>query len=295
MSSIRTKSRLAAGVTLAAAAVAVGSVFGASAATAAAPVADMEVFASPAQDPVGPGANFTLNVRAVNNGDATADGVRVTAALPAGVTLASEDQLFWNCEASTATNVDCVYLADLGPGSFVELPVRVAVAHDYAKSRFTVPVRVSTTSPESNTQNNSADTVVRVSKRVVADVYATASASPARVAPGGTFQLELGGGNQGNTAAEDIRFTSVLPAGLELVAPLPGGAYNCEASTSTKLDCIFAGDLEPGAFVSVSTTVRVTEGYTKRTASVPVTISTTNRETKRANNTAVATVRVTQS
>lgn len=295
MSSIRTKSRLAAGLTLTAAAFALGSVLGTGAASAAAPAADLEVFAGTNQNAVGPGANFDLFLSTLNSGDAAAEGVRITADLPAGASLVSEGMMPWNCEASTATKIDCVYVGGaLEAGGFAEANLRVALAHNYAKSRLIIPARVSTTSPESNTQNNTVNADIRVSKRVVADLYAGASATPGRVAPGDTFELTFSGGNRGNTMAEGIRFTGALPAGLELVNT-PSGAYNCSASTTTKLDCEFGGGLAPGAVVDTTATVRVTDGYTKRTASVPVKVSTTNRETNRANNTAVATVRVAQS
>lgn len=299
MSGIRSHSRFgvrpAAGISLMAAAVALTPVFGAAAANAspAEPPADVVVSAAPERNPVGPGANFDLNIVAGNIGAAPAAGVRITADLPAGVTLPNKSQAIWDCDASTATKIDCNYLPPLDPDDSFKLRAQLAVARNYAKSKFTIPVTVSTTSQESNTQNNAVKAVVRVSKRVVADVYATAGAEPRRVTPGGTFELELGGGNQGNTTAAGIRFTAALPTGLELVNT-PGGVYDCSASTAAKLDCAFIGDLDAGAFESITATVRVTEQYAKRTARVPVTVRTTNRETKHRNNTAVATVRVTQ-
>jgi uncharacterized repeat protein (TIGR01451 family) len=297
MSGIRTHLRAgvrpAAGVGLAVAAVALTSVF-ATAATAspAEPLADVLVSATPAQNPVGPGAKFDLDIVAGNLG-ATAEGIRITSELPAGVTFPDKSQAIWDCEASTATKIDCSTAAPLEPHGFAELRASLAVAHNYPGPRLTIPVKVSTPTRESNTQNNSARAVVQVSKRVVADVYATASANPQQVVRGGTFALTFGGGNKGNTSAADIRFTAALPAGLELVNA-PGGIYNCSASTATTLDCTTAGDLIPGAYEFATATVRVTDRYSYRAARVPVTVSTSNRETERRNNTAVANVRVTQ-
>lgn len=291
---LRAGVRTAAGIGLAVAAVALTSIFG-SAATAspAEPLADVLVSASPAQNPVGPGAKFDLDIVAGNLGSATAEGVRITAALPAGVTFPDKSQAMWDCEASTATKIDCSTAAPLEPHGFAELSASLAVAHSYPYPRFAIPVKVSTPTRESNTQNNSARAVVQVSKRVVADVYATASANPQQVTRGGTFALKFGGGNKGNTAAAGIRFSAALPAGLELVN-VPGGIYNCAASTATRLDCTLASDLDPGAYEFTTATVRVTDKFTERAARVPVSVSTSNRETERRNNTAVAAVRVLQ-
>ncbi|HST41705.1 MAG TPA: hypothetical protein VLK58_19455 [Conexibacter sp.] len=204
------------------------------------PIADVTIVktATPPAIPRGGTSTFTLTV--TNLGPSVAEDVRVTDALPAGLTFVSVDDT--DCSEAAGV-VDCSF-GDLAVGA----PIRVQiVVRGDVEGAFTNNATVTTRTPQpvGGGEPDRDDATVTVGP--VADL-AIEKSGPATVAAGGQATWQLRVTNIGPDDATGVTVTDTLPAGTSFVTASNG----CTATGQT-VTCALA-DLAVGA----STTVEVT-------------------------------------
>jgi uncharacterized repeat protein (TIGR01451 family) len=190
--------------------------------------ADLQVFKSgPAV--AQPGETITYTITYANMGLGPADGVRVTDALPAGVT--SSQTPVWD-------------IGHVGPGTIGSV-VLTATLNASLRSPVTLGscgavlvnvAQISAASPESDTVNNEG----RASTTVVCPDLLLTKSGPAMAQPGETITYTLAYNNIGMVAATGVRISDTLPAGVTAAGPITwevgmvnGGAIGTVVFTAT--------------------------------------------------------------
>jgi uncharacterized repeat protein (TIGR01451 family) len=167
-------------------------------------VADLTISKSDSVDPVTAGTELVYTIRVDNIGLAAADDVVVTDTLPAGVTLVSTS----GCTEDPAAVPSCS-LGTIDAGGFAEYTVTVMVDPS-TLGLITNNVSVTTSTPESDTENNSAAEVTLVNAE--ADLSITKMDSSDPVISGGNQELvyTLEVSNAGPSDATNVVVTDIL-------------------------------------------------------------------------------------
>ena len=194
------------------------------------PVADLTISKTDSIDPVTAGSEFTYTIRVDNLGDALADDVVVTDTLPAGVTLVSTS----GC-TEDPTGVPTCSLGTIDAGGFAEYTVTVMVDPSTI-GLITNNVSVTTSSPESDTDNNSATEVTLVTAE--ADLSITKMGSSDPIISGGNQELvyTIEVSNAGPSDATNVMVTDTLSPLAVFVATSgcqndPVGIPDCNLGT----------------------------------------------------------------
>ncbi|SDE61044.1 DUF11 domain-containing protein [Auraticoccus monumenti] len=201
----------------------------------AAPLADLSVTNTPVSGEATPGTEVTWTVLVRNDGPATARGVSLTKALPAGVTLVSVTGDDTDCDLATAT---CA-LGDLAPGQTLILTMVAAVADDYDQPTVTSTASLASATTDPDTTDNVAPSTLGATGS--ADLSLVKTVDPEVLSPGEPATFTLTVDNAGPSVARQVTVTDPVDPALTVTGV--SGA-DCEIGQTVTCDL---GDLAPDA------------------------------------------------
>ena len=184
--------------------------------------ADVSVTKSgPASANAGSNATWTLEVR--NAGPSTATGVRLTDALPAGVTFVSSTSTPAGTTCTAADGVVSCAIGTIAPGGLVTVAITGAIASSVSAGTPLINVGgVSSTTDDPTPGNNSDEHTTTASES--SNVRITKSADPATLVPGAESSYLLDVTNDGPSDARDVQVSDTLDADLTVLeATFEGG------------------------------------------------------------------------
>ena len=208
------------------------------------------------------GNTLTFVVTATNAGPSDANGVVVTDTLPAGVQLVSATVTQGTC-TTTGTSFSCA-VGTLTPATSARVSVAARVLTDATAGARTNTASATTTTPESDTGNNSGSIGFTVQSQ--ADLSVTKVASPNPVVPGENLTYSLQIRNAGPSQAAGVTLTDTLPAGVVFVSGT-GGCTNAGRTVTCAIGTIAAGATASRDIV-VSTPDTIPGGTLTNTATV---------------------------
>lgn len=243
--------------------------------------ADLSVTKSvtPQQVRVGERATYQIDVRNAGPGNAT--GVRVTDALPAGLSVVSATSTQGTCSGSGGS-ATC-NLGSLASGGQARMTVEVSVGQDAQRSSVNTATVVGDQPDPVSTNNQASATLTVDPPEPTADLQVTKTGSPDPVRVGQLLRYTIVVNNLGPSEATNVLITDTLPQGTEFANCSP----NCEPGdviVRCHVDRIAPGG-NGGAFIDVRPTQAGT--ITNR-----VTVEGEQRDPNTANNTATRTTTV---
>ncbi len=212
------------------------------------PIADLAVTAAASTPSVALGSNLTYSVTLTNRGPAIASAVRLTNALPAGVSFVSVNSTLGNC-ANQSGNVVCDF-GTLGAGAGAAVSLTVM---PNASGLLTNNVQASSAQLDLNGTNNLVQVVTLA--RPLTDLAVAQVPSTNLVLLGQNFTYTLHVTNRGPNAATNIRLTDVLPATASFVSAVPSQGSCSNAAGVVECDLV---SLSSGSRASVLITVTPT-------------------------------------
>ena len=224
--------------------------------------ADLSVTAeaSPTTVPLNGSVTVTADVKNLGPGDAS--GVAADVPAPAGMEVTSATSTLGSCDRS----VHCM-IGALPSGA--KATITIVATGTQAGTR-TATASVSGAQPDPASGNDIATATVTVQPAPVADLSLTLADSPDPVPVGDALTYTARISNTGPNAAQSVRFSDPLPAGLTVVGVKPGA--KCGQSGAT-VSCSF-GSVPAGGTSTVVVTVRpAAAGSVTNTASVTSTTS----------------------
>ncbi len=177
--------------------------------------ADLSISKTDSPDPVTAGSTLTYALTVTNHGPSDASSVTVTDTLPADVSYQSD-----TCGGSVSGATWTWNVGSLANGAHASCQVTVQVSSS-ATGTLTNTAQVSATTPDPNTDNNTAseDTAVAQS----ADLSLTKRVTPTTAEPGDTVTFTLTLRNDGPSDATQVQVEDRLPNGYTYVVGSIGG------------------------------------------------------------------------
>ncbi len=202
--------------------------------------ADLSLTATPASSSAQSGDDDTYTLVATNAGPSSATDAVVSFQLPPGATFVSAGP---DCTYSAGT-VSCTAATIPSGGS---ASFSVVVQLNGPAGPLSAPASVSSSTPDANPADNAATPVVTLTP--TANVSLTKSASPTPAVPGSDETFTLTAHNAGPDAAEDVKVSDPLPAGLTFqsaddACTFAGRTVTCTAPS------LAAGDSRTFTFVA---------------------------------------------
>ncbi len=250
------------------------------------PVTDLSVAKSgPARSAPGQLVTWTLVVR--NAGPSAASGVRLTDALPEGLTYVSAQPAQGTCSGGGRA-VACE-LGSLASGGATQVLVTSRVADGLPPQRVTNTASVTGAEPDPDPANNAAAASTTIAGAPVgtADLRITKTPSTTRPLLGATLAYVIEVTNGGPATALGVTVTDTLPAALRFVSAKPSqGSCSGTATVTCRI-----GDVPVGTKVTVIVRAQVrAPGSVANSASV----SAANPDSAPRDNIAVAGVAAAQ-
>jgi uncharacterized repeat protein (TIGR01451 family) len=183
---------------------------------------------TPATARSGDRVTYDMDVR--NNGPGAASNVRITDAMPTGVSIVSATSTAGTCTTS-ATSATC-NAGSLASGAETRMTVQATVG-DTAPRNSINTATVATDSRDLVTTNNQSSAILTVEPPAnSADLQITKSDSADPVAPGAVVRYNMRISNAGPAEATEVVMTDTLPQGVEFVFCSPtcvpeGGVVQC--------------------------------------------------------------------
>lgn len=204
------------------------------------------------------GQSFAYTLTVINSGPATAFGVAVTDALPAGLDLVSVTSSQGVCSGSSTLTCDLGTVA-AGSSATINLLVTASTEGTYSNT-----ASVTSDIPDPNLANNSATGAMTVVTSPVADVSISKTGTTSTLA-GENFAYTITVVNVGTATALGVAVTDALPAGLNLLS-VTSSQGSCTGSSTVTCDL---GTVAVGsnAIINLSVTAS-TAGTYINTASV---------------------------
>ena len=236
-----------------------------------------------------PGAVVNVPVSFSNLGPDPAAGLVYSLSLPPGLAGVG----------CSGAGISCTYNAVTGAVTVSGAPASLASGDGFgfnlsytAPGSGTVEVQsgISTTTPEANLSNNTAQGSTLIVAATTADVTTSVSA-PASVPPSSLVQVQVDYANVGASSAANVGYNIALSAGASAVEIRFNGAlctYN--AGTGAVSGCGLPTSLVPGQQLQLD--VSYTAPATPATITVTSTISTSTTQTNTGNDTASAATQV---
>lgn len=260
------------------------------------PATDLEVTATPGNQPVTPGSDVTVNVTATNNGPADALNPVVTVTLPPGITPVAVSQDGTVAGQTVTVDLganDGSAVSVLASGASVPITVIGKLSPDITSTTplpitATISSATTTVTPDTNPANNTATAYVTPSAPV-ADVAVT-NVAPATATPGTHVTSIITVTNDGPSTAKAVVVTDALAASLTGVkAQVVGGTTSAGAPAVTASNMSAQlGDLAPGATVTLAVTGTVAPNTPAGTLVNTATATSPTTDQAPANNTAPA-------
>jgi uncharacterized repeat protein (TIGR01451 family) len=245
--------------------------------------ADLSVTKTPSSVSVGTvGSTFSYVITFANTGPSSASSVTMTDNLTAaGLTLVSAQASSGTLQ--TTTGAVTLTLGTLASGGSGTLTLTVSVSA--GAGSITNAVGITSTTPDSNTSNNTATSTI--SRVVSADLSVTKTPSSVSVGTvGSTFSYVITFANTGPSSASSVTMTDNLTAaGLTLVS---AQASSGTLQTTTGAVTLTLGTLASGGSGTLTLTVSVSAGAGSITNAVGITSTTPDSNT--SNNTATSTI-----
>lgn len=238
--------------------------------------ADLNVTMTDAPDPVTVGATLTYTIIVANNGNASATGVTLADALPAGVAFISASASQGSCAGGLSLSCG---LGDIAPGAAATIQVAVQPS---ASGSLSNTASVSAAAPDLNPADDSATAVTTVNAPVSssgsADLAVSVVDEPDPATVGGELTYVVKIKNKSASAAAGVSLAVQLPASARLYevagATCAGtGTVTCNvgsiaAKGSKEVDItmipLAAGTLKGSATVTSATTDPVTSNNTAK-------------------------------
>jgi uncharacterized repeat protein (TIGR01451 family) len=226
--------------------------------------ADVSITQTDAPDPVLAGQRLTYDIRARNDGPATATGVVVLEELAAGVRFESATASRGSC-AESAGVVRCE-LGTLALGDTATITVRVTPT---VQGTIAARATVNANEPDADASDNAARVLTRVDPAADLSIALTDSPDPVRLRGRLSYRAEVA--NAGPSSAGTAAITVTLPDAVRLLSVSAPGAF-CP-QTSAVVRCSFFG-VEPGQRVAVTI-----ETATKRTGGLTASATVSSPDT----------------
>ena len=208
-------------------------------------------------DPVLTGAEFSYTLEVSNIGEGSASDVRISDALPAGLTLISASGAGFSC-AGTST-INCALAGSLAPGASASVQVLVRAPTQAGTLSNTASVLSGTV--DANGANNSDTETTVISAEPPppplprADLAIAAQAVPASALTGQAIEFQVQVSNNGPDAASQPRMSATFAAAFD-VRSAAGTGWTCQVSGQT-LDCSHSGLIvNARSDIRVQTTIR---------------------------------------
>lgn len=219
--------------------------------------------------------SLTWVLKATNNGEDPATGVRIVDSLPAGTVFVSADE---GC-APEAGAVVCL-VGDLAVGEAAERRITVTVPRALADTTIVNSATVDGDQADDEPGNDSDEAMTEVGPSADVSVLKT---GPARVNANGTLTWTLAVANAGPSAATGVTVKDVLPAGVELVS-----VSTTQGSCAGSVECQL-GTLPKGAAAQILVTVHVPSALEGGSLVNRASVSSTEPDPVPANNSSQAT------
>ena len=245
-------------------------------------VTDLSLTMTDSPDPVAYGNNLTYVIKATNDGELTATGVKLTDTPPQGATLISATPSTGTCTGTRPINCS---LGNINPGASATLTI---VVKPPATPTVTNKASVTAREPDANAANNTATQNTNIN---FADLSLINTVSYERVAPGSKLSYLLTITNKTGATARSVKLTNHLPvettfAACSALGGTCGGTGNNRFVTFPSLA---VGESKTVVF-TVSVKAAVAEGTI---ISAPAAIISALPDPVEGNNSATATATVT--
>jgi uncharacterized repeat protein (TIGR01451 family) len=255
------------------------------------------VKAGPANPLQGGGDTFTLTVS--NHGPDVAQGVVVNDSLPSQFTATAATGAACSPLPITGGTLVCS-IGSLAVNATVTITITGTLASGTAGQSAVDAAAVSSNTGDPDLSNNT-DTLnqligpiadVGITKAAFMNDGTTPVTNP--LAIGDTFIYRLIVTNQGPSAATGVVVSDTLPAGMTVVAPVPGGCTPGAGSVGPITIRCTLGTVAPGAPVTLDLHVTVRAAASPSTPTNTATVSTATLDPNTTNNSASASVGVGQ-
>jgi uncharacterized repeat protein (TIGR01451 family) len=239
--------------------------------------ADLAITKTPTATPAVPGSEISYDLAVTNHGGDEATNVRVSDALPSGLTYLSSSP---ECSGSGA-NVSCA-VATLPAGASRTFRVTASVAGTLAGgTTLANTATVTNDTPDPDPRNNTSTVTVPVEPR--ADLEIVKNALSNTVVPGKTLAYELVVTNHGPSPAKNVSVSDSLPKGLSFVSASPA----CK-ETDGRIACT-ASSLASGASLTFTVTTKAASSVGDQVVNTAKVTSDT-KDPDPSNNTSTETV-----
>jgi uncharacterized repeat protein (TIGR01451 family) len=244
--------------------------------------ADLAIVKTAGSSPGIPGGDETYTLNVSNNGPDTANNVKVSDPLPAGLTFVSastgctEANVIVTCTLSSLTN---------GSSHSFQVVTRIASSQT---TRIDNTATVTSTTVDPNPKNNTSSAMVPLGPKV--DLGITKTPSVAKLPAGGQVMYTLVVQNHGPSNGTGVTVSDPAPAGLSIVSAHPSQG-TC-TSTAATVSCSI-GRLVNGGSAQILVTANLATTVNGPLSNV-ATVTGDQPDPNHANNSASATVTGTQ-
>jgi len=238
---------------------------------------NFQIAASVDSDPVAAGTGFVYTIRYQNTGNASATGVTIISALPAGVTFqsASSGGVYSAAGHTVTWNMGTL---PSGSGGIVTVAVQAGTGLAVGTSIVTT---AAITSAEGVSNSATLTTTIGAGSNLVFEK----SGTPETVMPNGVITYALSYRNIGNRTASGVRITDAIPAATAYIA----GSAGASGSLTGRAISWNIGDVPAGIRGVVSFQVRVSPAAVTG-QQISNTASILSTEQTKTSNTLVTTV-----
>jgi uncharacterized repeat protein (TIGR01451 family) len=202
-----------------------------------------------------PGQNISYTITVTNSGQLGAANTFVSDPTPSGLNFVSNS-------GACSSPYPCA-LGTLAAGQSAAITTTYNIPSNYVGTSITNTATVSTSSPESNTSNNSAAATTPISATGIADL-SIGKTGPGTAHPNDVIDFTVTVSNNGPSTATSVVISDPAPAGLQFISNSGG--------CSTPYPCLIAS-LAPGNLVGITSRYRVTAQSGSVTNSASVTSS----------------------
>lgn len=202
-----------------------------------------------------PGLPVTYELVATSNGPSAATTFEISDPLPAGMTLASASGTGFDCAASTATTVSCLFTGSLAATQTATVTVLASTSPAMAPTPVTNTATVTIAGDTDTSNDVASDTATPVPSADLGIIKE--QLAPVVAGENVTYRLTVT--NAGPSAADGVYVEDALPAGLTFVSAnsvTPG--WSCTAGAPIHCDFNPASSPDLGAAAGSQAVVEIT-------------------------------------
>ncbi len=236
---------------------------------------------------VSAGGTAVFDILVTNAGPSDATGVRVSDAIPAGLTFQSISNASgsFTTNGGTAGNPLVVTIGSVPSGTTQSFRIITSIGATQTTDITNVST-VTGNEVETNATNNTDDALVDLPS---SDLRISKTDSPDPVSAGGTLTYTITVTNDGPDAAQGVQVTDPLPTGVTFVSGNVGGdATRVAFNATTRTVTANIGTLANGAVSTITVVVTVGSATTGPLSNVATVTATPNTDSNPNNNTSTA-------